>query len=62
MNRLMSIKELAEYLQLNKFTVYRMVQKGKIPCLKISKQWRFKKEEIDKWLETQRKSKFKTKR
>jgi len=28
-----------------------MVEKGKLPALKIAKQWRFKKGKIEKWLE-----------
>jgi predicted DNA-binding transcriptional regulator AlpA len=31
-----------------------MVQKGEIPGIKIANQWRFKKSEIDKWLQAQR--------
>ena len=46
----MTLSQLAEYLQLGKSTVYKMVQKGEIPAVKIANQWRFKKEEIDKWI------------
>jgi len=31
-----------------------MAQSGKIPAYKVGKQWRFKKEEIDKWVEKQK--------
>jgi len=50
MEKLMTLSQLAEYLQLGKSTVYKMVQKGEIPGIKIANQWRFKKEDIDKWL------------
>ena len=46
----MTLSQLAEYLQLGKSTIYKMVQKGEIPGIKIASQWRFKKEDIDKWL------------
>lgn len=46
----MTLSQLAEYLQLGKSTVYKMVQKREIPAVKIANQWRFKKEEIDKWI------------
>jgi len=50
MQRLMTIKELADYLRLSKVTVYKMTRQGKIPASKIGKQWRYNKSEIDSWL------------
>ncbi|RLG43796.1 MAG: DNA-binding protein [Thermoproteota archaeon] len=54
--KLMTLKEVAEYLRLDEHTVYRMARKGKIPAFKIAGQWRFKKELIEKWLEQKIKS------
>ena len=34
----------------------KMVEKGRIPALKIGNQWRFKKEDINRWVEKQRKN------
>ena len=51
--KLMTLKEVAEYLRLNEHTVYRMARKGEIPAFKIAGQWRFKKEVIDKWISEQ---------
>jgi len=42
---------LAEYLQLDEHTIYRLARKGEIPALKIGAEWRFKKDLIDKWIE-----------
>lgn len=50
MPKLMTIVELAEYLQLNSRTIYRLVERGDIPAAKIGRQWRFDKEIIDAWL------------
>lgn len=50
MQKLMTIKELADYLRLSKVTVYKMTRQGKIPALKIGKQWRYNKAEIDTWV------------
>lgn len=47
----MTIKQIADYLQVDKKTVYRLAQKSEIPCFKIGYTWRFKKERIDKWIE-----------
>ncbi len=49
--KLMTVKEVAEYLQLDEHTIYRMARKGEIPAYKIAGQWRFKKELIEQWLE-----------
>ncbi len=58
MEELLTIEELASYLKISKHTLYKMVEKGKIPALKVANQWRFKKEDISMWLEKQRKSKL----
>jgi len=50
-NALMNVKQLAEYLQLKPGTVYTWAQKGKLPAIKVGRNWRFRKEEIDAWLE-----------
>lgn len=49
----MTIDDLADYLRVKKRTVYDWVKKGKIPAIKTVGQWRFKKEQIDVWLEQQ---------
>ena len=51
--RLMIFEETMEYLRLKKSTLYRLVQTGQIPASKVGGQWRFKKEEIDRWLRQQ---------
>ena len=49
--RLLTIDDVAKYLGVNKFTVYRLVANKKIPAFKVGNQWRFKKEMVDSWLE-----------
>ena len=49
--QLMTIEEVAKYLRVQKRTVYDWLKKGKIPAFKIVGQWRFKKENIDTWLD-----------
>lgn len=51
MDTLMTIDEVATYLRLSKDTVYRMAQAGKVPASKVGTQWRFRKEDVDRWLE-----------
>jgi len=41
---------VARYLNITKFTLYRLVTQKKIPAFKVGNQWRFKKDMIDAWL------------
>ena len=47
---IMTVKQLAEYLQMDEHTIYKLARSGLIPSIKIAGQWRFKKEVIDKWI------------
>jgi excisionase family DNA binding protein len=51
MNRLMTLEDVANYLSLSKDTIYRMANAGKIPASKVGSQWRFRKEDVDQWLD-----------
>lgn len=53
MQEIMTVKQLADYLQLNELTIYKKVQLGEIPVVKLGRSLRFKKNIIDKWLETE---------
>ncbi len=46
--------EVLDYLQVNLRTVYRLIKAGKIPAVRVGRQWRFRKADIDAWLESQR--------
>ena len=50
MEELLTPQELARYLKLNHTTVIRKANKGEIPAIKIGKQFRFYKDQVDKWL------------
>jgi len=47
---IMTVKQIAEYLQMDEHTIYNLARSGQIPSIKISGQWRFKKDVIDKWI------------
>jgi excisionase family DNA binding protein len=49
---LLTIDQVAAYLKVDKFTVYRLVSNKKLPAFKVGSQWRFKRNMIDSWLET----------
>jgi excisionase family DNA binding protein len=46
----MTVKQAAEYLQVNEQVLYRYVREGKVPCAKVGGSMRFVKSVIDKWL------------
>ena len=48
---IITIKELAEYLKLNAKTACRLVSEGKIPGFKVGGSWRFRRSEIEKWID-----------
>lgn len=52
MMHLMTVQQLADYLQMSSDKVYDMVKKGEIPAIKIRQQWRFDRNEIDAWLKS----------
>ena len=49
--KLMTIQDIAKYLQIKERTIYSWVQNSKIPGFKIGNTWRFKREDIDLWIE-----------
>jgi excisionase family DNA binding protein len=48
--RWLSVLEIAEHLGISKETVYRWLEKGKIPSHKVGKQWKFRASEVDEWV------------
>lgn len=51
MSNLLTGRELAEYLKLNPATIHRKALNKEIPAIKIGRQFRFDREQIDKWLQ-----------
>ncbi len=47
--RMMTVKELADYLHIATSTVYRMAEQGGLPALKVGVGWRFDVRVIDEW-------------
>src|SRR6476620_9693379 len=50
----LTTEEVLDYLQVNLRTVYRLIKAGKIPAVRVGRQWRFRKRDIDAWLDAQR--------
>ena len=48
---IMTIKEVAAYLKLTEKTAYRLTAEGKIPGFKVGGSWRFRRSEIERWID-----------
>src|SRR5260221_4464051 len=48
----LTTEEVLDYLQVNLRTVYRLIKAGRIPAVRVGRQWRFRKRDIDNWLTT----------
>ncbi len=46
--------EVLEYLRINARTVYRLIRNGELPAVRIGRQWRIRRLDLDQWLETQK--------
>lgn len=49
--QVMTVKEIAEYLDVHPMTIYKYVQDGKIPAFKIGASWRIRRDSIRKWMD-----------
>lgn len=52
----LKLKEVAELLKVGEKTVYSMAQAGELPAFKVRGQWRFKRIDLDAWIEQQKKT------
>ncbi|KPA52954.1 methylation-associated defense system helix-turn-helix domain-containing protein MAD1 [Vibrio parahaemolyticus] len=52
-DQILTLKEVAAYLKLAEKTAYRLASEGKLPGFKVGGSWRFKREDLDAWINTQ---------
>lgn len=50
-DEVLTIKDVARLLKLAEKTVYSMAQLGELPAFKVRGQWRFKRIDMDRWIE-----------
>ena len=53
-DEILTISEVASLLKVAEKTVYTMAQKAQLPAFKVRGQWRFKRSDLDAWIETQK--------
>jgi len=47
---ILTIKEVADYLRVDRYTIYRLLAKKELPAFKVGNQWRFQRKVIEAWL------------
>ena len=48
-SRIMTVRELADYLRVHPTTIYRQLKRRQLPAFKVGSDWRFTVESIDRW-------------
>jgi excisionase family DNA binding protein len=51
MQNLLTVKEVAALLRVSAQTLYKMLDNGEIPAVKVGSQWRFDRDRIRDWLQ-----------
>jgi excisionase family DNA binding protein len=54
-DQILTLKEVAAYLKLAEKTAYKLAAEGKLPGFKVGGSWRFKSEDVEDWIEKQKK-------
>jgi excisionase family DNA binding protein len=49
--RLLTTEEVVSYLRVNSRTVYRLIQSGDLPAVRVGRQWRVRRSDLYEWLE-----------
>ncbi|MGQ9491741.1 MAG: helix-turn-helix domain-containing protein [Anaerolineae bacterium] len=54
MTDLLTTRQVQTLLRVDRTTIYRMVEGGQLPAIRVGKQWRFARAEIERWLQAAR--------
>jgi excisionase family DNA binding protein len=49
-DRWLSVAEVAAYLGVNRDTLYKWIERKRMPAKKVGRLWKFKKAQIDEWV------------
>jgi excisionase family DNA binding protein len=49
-DRWLSVEEIATHLGVSKETIYRWIERKRIPCVRIGKLWKFRRIDVDEWI------------
>ena len=56
LEHLLTVKEVASLLRVSAQTLYKMLEAGEIPAVKVGSQWRFDRDKIREWIANQAKA------
>ena len=48
--RWLSVAEIAEYLGVKRYTIYKWIERKRMPAHKLGRLWKFRREEVDLWV------------
>jgi excisionase family DNA binding protein len=51
--RLVTVAEVADQLRVSNMTVYRLVQAGQLPAIRVGRSYRIREDDVDKYLAAQ---------
>jgi len=54
MEAFLTTEEVLSYLKITPRTIYRLIRTGELPAVRIGRQWRFRRADLDRWVERQR--------
>ena len=52
-HELLTIKEIGDLLRLHPSTIYKLTKNRKIPCFRVGSDWRFQRDQIERWMAEQ---------
>ena len=50
----MTVRDVAKHLNVDEKTVYRLAQRGELPGFKVAGTWRFKRSDLEDWIDRQK--------
>jgi len=49
----LTTEEVLDWLKVNPRTIYRLIKTGELPAIRIGRQWRFRRADLDEWIDRQ---------
>lgn len=53
-DEILTLPEVAQLLKVAEKTIYTMAQRRTLPAFKVGGQWRFRREDLNKWIDGQK--------
>jgi excisionase family DNA binding protein len=50
----LTTEEVMDFLRVNARTIYRLIQAGDLPAVRVGRQWRFRRRDLEGWLSRSR--------